>query len=185
MAELPTITAVDLLAFQPCYYGQRLQYLIEIAETKAQWNALEILDCEHFPLVDRFWLLFRREVIPAPLLHEAACRVLEMFFSKLRSSGFELDSGFQKVLDTKRAWIRKEVGDSALSACRTWVDTLPIVGCSEYYTTVSRNACYWLCSLDAVCAIREVIAATIHHSQMSRVAVANVLRQLLEVELSK
>ena len=79
--ELPRVTLDEFLSFKPCWLDdergrRRLRYYARKLGGSA--DALEILALRMIPAEDRLWAVLRAEFIPAPILHEFACRCEEL-----------------------------------------------------------------------------------------------------------
>lgn len=184
MKELPTITAEDLLRFDPCYRYEKRQELFTFARSKERWNALEILDCVKYPLVDRFWLVLRKDLIPEPLLHEAACRFIEHC---LRGRSPDVKLMLRKSIAAKRAWLRDKVSDVDLISIKSdlyrFCHSLIGLGGQRAFDHQVVNACRWALSFNAECAARDT--AILAASDEVRVELKDVLIKLLKQELAK
>ena len=79
--KLPRVTLDKFLSFNPCWRNseqgrRRLRYYARKLGGSA--DALEILALRMIPAEDRLWAVLRAEFIPAPILHEFACRCEEL-----------------------------------------------------------------------------------------------------------
>lgn len=79
--KLPRVTLDEFLSFKPCWLDdergrRRLRYYARKLGGSA--DALEILALRMIPAEDRLWAVLRAEFIPAPILHEFACRCEEL-----------------------------------------------------------------------------------------------------------
>lgn len=79
--KLPRVTLDKFLSFNPCWRNsekgrRRLRYYARKLGGSA--DALEILALRRIPAEERLWAVLRAEFIPAPILHEFACRCEEL-----------------------------------------------------------------------------------------------------------
>lgn len=79
--KLPRVTLDEFLSFKPCWLDdeqgrRRLRYYARKLGRSA--DALEILALRRIPAEERLWAVLRAEFIPAPILHEFACRCEEL-----------------------------------------------------------------------------------------------------------
>ena len=84
--ELPRVTFSEFLKFEPCWLDdergrRRLRYYARKLGGSA--DALEILALRRIPADERLWAVLREEFIPAPILHEFACRCAEDVLSRI------------------------------------------------------------------------------------------------------
>lgn len=117
MKKLPTITAVDLIEFHPCYHGSKRDALYDFANSRPCWNALEILEQCQYPLTDRFWLVLRPELIPRKLLQCIALMFAEYELDAYcRRKLATREEDFVKAIEVKQQHIAGEVTDAKVSA---------------------------------------------------------------------
>lgn len=181
MKELPTITAADLILFGPCYRGSQLHDLVEFAESRSCWNALEILDCEQYPIHDRCWLIFRRDLLPEDLIHEITCRFLEYCVETAIASGNKFAPIMQEVLNTKRAWLRNESTTSALADLRYRLYNLMTTDNSE--SALLLGGIRWASSYDIFRIRQDAIHAFV--TDELRAVTVKIIRDAINEELAK
>jgi hypothetical protein len=63
--------------------------------------------------------VLREKMIPAPILHEFACRSAEWALVLVALGGAEIDPRSAEAIATKRRWLRREASDKELSAARS------------------------------------------------------------------
>ena len=115
--ELPRVTLDEFLSFNPCWMGdeqgrRRLRYYARRLGGSA--DALEILALRRIPAGDRLWAVLRDEFIPAPILHEIACRCAEDALSRIDNP----DPRSIHAIAVKRRWIAGEATNAELAAAR-------------------------------------------------------------------
>ena len=116
--ELPRVTLDEFLSFKPCWLDdeqgrRRLRYYARKLGGSA--DALEILALRRIPADERLWAVLREEFIPAPILHEFACRCAEDALSRIDNP----DPRSINAIAIKRRWIAGEATDEELAAART------------------------------------------------------------------
>ena len=116
--ELPRVTLDEFLSFKPCWLDdeqgrRRLRYYARKLGRSA--DALEILTLRRIPADERLWAVLREEFIPAPILHEFACRCAEDALSRIDNP----DPRSIHAIAVKRRWIAGEATDEELAAART------------------------------------------------------------------
>ena len=116
--ELPRVTLDEFLSFKPCWLDdeqgrRRLRYYARKLGGSA--DALEILALRRIPADKRLWAVLREEFIPAPILHEFACRCAEDALSRIDNP----DPRSINAIAIKRRWIAGEATDEELAAART------------------------------------------------------------------
>jgi hypothetical protein len=104
-----TVTVSQFLKFGPCYSKKQIK---EIAGSKKRWSALDILSLEDVPAQDRLWAVLREELIPAPILHEFACRCAEDALKLINKP----DPRSTEAIRVKRLWVKGEATDEELAA---------------------------------------------------------------------
>ena len=115
--SLPTVTVDDVLSWGPCHSETKVRELA--APLGDRFDALAILRAAHITAADRLWTVLREEMIPAPILHEFACRTAEWALVLVALGGAEIDSRSADAIATKRRWLRREASDKELSAA--WI----------------------------------------------------------------
>lgn len=119
--ELPRVTFSEFLEFDPCWPDdeqglRRLEYCARKLGGSA--DALEILALRRIPAEDRLWAVLREEFIPAPILHECACRCAEDVLSRMDNP----DPRSIYAIAVKRRWIAGEATDEELAAAEADAD---------------------------------------------------------------
>ena len=119
--ELPRVTLDEFLSFNPCWRNsekgrRRLRYYARKLGGSA--DALEILALRRISADERFWALLREEFIPAPILHECACRCAEDALSRI----YKPDPRSINAIAVKRRWIAGEATDAELTAAAADAD---------------------------------------------------------------
>ena len=115
--ELPRVTLDEFLSFKPCWLDdeqgrRRLRYYARKLGGSA--DALEILALRRIPADERLWAVLREEFIPAPILHEFACRCAEDALSRIDNP----DSRSIHAIAVKHRWIAGEATDEELAAAQ-------------------------------------------------------------------
>ena len=105
-----TVTVEQFLEFNPCYEEEKIR---EIAGSKKEWSALDILDLD-IPVEDRLWAVLRKELIEAPILHEFACRCAEDALKLIDNP----DPRSIAAIAAKRKWLKGEITNEELDAAR-------------------------------------------------------------------
>lgn len=131
-------TVQDILALRPCqpteydpdagYPEGKLRILFG---DRRSVTALDICDDERVPVEDRQWVLHR--LLPAPLVHEAACRYAEHALELERAAGREPDPRSWAAIAVKRRWPRGEISGVDLCDARlaAW-DAVDAVSAAGY-----------------------------------------------------
>lgn len=119
--ELPRVTLDEFLKFEPCWLDdeqgrRRLRYYARKLGGSA--DALEILALRRIPADERLWAVLREEFIPAPILHEFACRCAEDALSRIDNP----DPRSIHAIAVKRRWIAGEATDEELAAAEADAD---------------------------------------------------------------
>lgn len=115
--KLPRVTLDEFLSFNPCWRNseqgrRRLRYYARKLGGSA--DALEILALRRIPADKRLWAVLREEFIPAPILHEFACRCAEDALSRIDNP----DPRSINAIAIKRRWIAGEATDEELATAR-------------------------------------------------------------------
>ena len=118
-----TCTIDEVLLWEPCEEYDR-ERIIDLFAGRETITALDILDLG-ISDEDKLWAVLRPELIPAPTLHELACRFAEAALSKERSAGREPDPRSWAAIEAKRAWLRGEATDEELRAARVAAEDVP------------------------------------------------------------
>ena len=141
--DLPRVTFDDFLSFEPCWMDdergcRRLRYYARKLGGSA--DALEILALRRMPADDRLWAVLREEIIPAPILHEIACRCADDALSRIDIP----DPRSINAIAVKRRWIAGEATDDELAEARDAAEA------------AKRDA--WAAALDAATAAARAAA---------------------------
>jgi hypothetical protein len=107
-------TKADLRRWGACYTDAAIDAAWSKHIGKPKAAALDFLRAD-VPPRDTLWVVLREELIPAPILHELACRFAEAAIGLARS---EPDLLSIAAIAAKRAWIRGEITDTQLAAAR-------------------------------------------------------------------
>ena len=139
--ELPRVTLDEFLSFKPCWLDdeqgrRRLRYYARKLGGSA--DALEILALRRIPADERLWAVLREEFIPAPILHEFACRCAEDALSRIDNP----DPRSINAIAIKRRWIAGEATDEELAAARTaaWAAQAAAQDAARTAVRVARTA---------------------------------------------
>ena len=113
--KLPRVTLDKFLSFEPCWQNSekgRRRLRCYARKLGGSADALEILALRMIPAEDRLWAVLRAEFIPAPILHECACRCAEDALSRIDIP----DPRSINAIAVKRRWIAGEATDEELAA---------------------------------------------------------------------
>ena len=102
------VTIEEFMAFKPCYSKEKI---LEIAQGKKEWTALEVLALD-IPSQDKLWAVLHEEFIDEPILHEFACQCAETALELIDKP----DKRSIDAIAAKRAWLRGEIDDIQLVA---------------------------------------------------------------------
>jgi hypothetical protein len=113
-----TVTVEQFEKFGPCWLEDaegRKKFRL-LAKIRNEWSALDILNLpnEQVSPEDKLWAVLREEFIPAPVLHEFACRCAEQALSLVGNP----DPRSVAAIAAKRAWLKGEINDEQLDAAR-------------------------------------------------------------------
>jgi hypothetical protein len=112
---MKTVTYEQFLEFEPCWLNDgRAEKLAQIGARKKDWTAVDVLKLRSVPAEDKLWAVLREEFLPAPILHEFACRCAERVLKKAKVT----DERSWNAIKTKRAWLKGEATDEELRAAR-------------------------------------------------------------------
>jgi hypothetical protein len=104
------ITFEQVMAWKPCYSQERIEELFAGREVLTLEDIFNLdISVEH-----KLWVLLREELIPAPVLHEFACRVAEQALKWISDP----DPRSVAAIAAKRAWLRGEITDEQLREAR-------------------------------------------------------------------
>jgi hypothetical protein len=109
-----TCTKADLRQWGACYTDAKLDAAWSKHIGKPDATAIDFLRAD-LPASDVLWVVLREELIPAPALHELACRFAE---HAIRLSGVVPDPRSIAAIEAKRAWLRGEISNAQLAAAR-------------------------------------------------------------------
>jgi hypothetical protein len=95
------ITIEQVMSWSPCYPQERVEELF------AGRKGLTLADVFNLdiPAEHKLWVLLREELVPAPVLHEFACRVAEQTLALLTNP----DPRSVAAIAAKRAWLKGEI----------------------------------------------------------------------------
>ncbi len=114
MSKRLRCTAEQVMSWEPCE-----DYTEEVVRRlfgrRKYLDARQILALD-IPAGDRLWAALREEVIPAPLLHEFACREAHSALMRERRAGREPDERLWNAISVKRRWLRGQATDDDLAA---------------------------------------------------------------------
>ena len=113
-----TVTVEQFEKFGPCWLEDaegRKKFRL-LAKIRKEWSALDILNLpnEQVSAEDKLWAVLREELIPAPVLHEFACRCAEQALSLVDNP----DPRSVADIAAKRAWLKGDISDKQLAAAR-------------------------------------------------------------------
>ena len=117
---LPKVTVNDVLSWGPCHSKQAVHELA--APLGERFDALSVLRASHITAADRLWAVLREEMIPAPILHEFACRTAEWALVLVALGGAEIDLRSVEAIATKRRWVRGQATDAEIDAAWSAAD---------------------------------------------------------------
>lgn len=111
-----TVTVEQFEEFGPCWLEDaegRKKFRL-LAKIRKEWSALDILNLpnEQVSAEDKLWAVLREELIPAPVLHEFACRCAEQALSLVDNP----DPRSVAAIAAKRAWLKGDINDEQLAA---------------------------------------------------------------------
>jgi hypothetical protein len=106
------INIEQVMGWGPCC-AYSLERVTEIFTDRETLTIVDVLSLP-IPVNARLWVLLREELIPAPTLHEFACRCAEQALHYAGSA----DPRSVAAIAAKRAWLRGEIGDQDLAAAR-------------------------------------------------------------------
>ena len=101
-------TYLDIMALGPCYDPAALG----LCDRTWQGTALDVLRHPAVSAQDKLWLVLREGWIPAPVLHEFACRITEQALARAGNP----DPRSVAAIAVKRRWLRGEATDDELAA---------------------------------------------------------------------
>jgi len=103
-------TYSDIMSLNPCCDPAERGYCTR----DWQGTALDVLRHPNVTAQDKLWLVLRESWIPAPVLHEFACRCAEWAFALVGGA----DPRSVEAIATKRRWLRGEATDDELAAAQ-------------------------------------------------------------------
>lgn len=113
-ADLPTVSAADVIARRPCGdWSARIPPLCA-RYRRDRWSALEILSVDDVSAEDRLWVCLHPSLVPAPVLARFVCEVAA---EALRVAGVT-DARSWAALDVRLRHARGEATDAELAAAR-------------------------------------------------------------------
>ena len=110
--------SIDMvMSWEPCdtYTRSRVAKLFAGRKTV---SALNVLDMD-IPDDDKRWAVLHEEMIPAPLLHELACRFAHAALGDLKKRGYKIDPRSWAAIRAKRRWLAGKITDEQLSKARS------------------------------------------------------------------
>ena len=113
---MPSVTLEDVLSWKPCG-GYEEDRLLVLGDGRESITAADVLELD-IPAEDRLWAVLRKEMLPEPLVHEAACRFAEVHLSKYEDK-YPGDDRPRAAIAAKRKWLRGEITNKQLSAARS------------------------------------------------------------------
>lgn len=143
------ITVEQIMKWRPCseYPKSQVQKLIGKGKTP-----IEILDLD-IPILDRFWVLFREEIIPERQLQLLACDFLEQVLLIFEKK-YHKDGESRKAIEAKRLWLDGKLSDGELkkaqNAAYAGIPKAASYMVYSFYCTVSSIA-YKVCSAYDIC----------------------------------
>ncbi len=100
----------DIMALEPCFDPVERGYCTR----DWQGTALDVLRHPNVTAQDKLWVVLREDWIPAPVLHEFACRCAEQALALVEAP----DPRSVEAIATNRAWLRGEATDDELAAAQ-------------------------------------------------------------------
>lgn len=100
----------DIMALEPCCDPAERGYCTR----DWQGTALDVLRHPSVRAQDKLWVVLREDWIPAPVLHEFACRCAEQALALVEAP----DPHSVAAIATKRAWLCGEATDDELAAAQ-------------------------------------------------------------------
>lgn len=100
----------DIMALEPCFDPAERGYCTR----DWQGTALDVLRHSSARAQDKLWVVLREDWIPAPVLHEFACRCAEQALALVDTP----DPRSVAAVAAKRAWLRGEATDDELAAAQ-------------------------------------------------------------------
>jgi hypothetical protein len=104
------ITIEQVMSWEPCYPQERVEELFAGREVLTIEDVFNL----DIPAEHKLWVLLREELIPAPVLHEFACRVAEQTLALLTNP----DPRSVAAIAAKRAWLKGEITAEQLREAR-------------------------------------------------------------------
>ena len=111
------VSVDKVMSWEPCV-EYTLERVTKLFGKRKTVSALNILDMD-IPPEDRLWAVLHEELIPAPTLHELACRFAESALRAERKAGRDPDPRSWAAIEAKRAWLRGEITGKQLSAAES------------------------------------------------------------------
>lgn len=107
----------DIMSLEPCFDPAERGYCTR----DWQGTALDVLRHQNVTAQDKLWVVLRESWIPAPVLHEFACRCAEWALALVGGT----DPRSVEAIATKRRWLRGEATDDELAAAQdaAWAAT--------------------------------------------------------------
>ena len=105
---IPIHTYDDIMSLYPCYDPAARG----LCDRTWRGTALDVLRHSAVSAQDKLWLVLREGWIPAPVLHEFACRITEQALARAGNP----DPRSVAAIAVKRRWLRGEATDDELAA---------------------------------------------------------------------
>ena len=143
-----TVTVEQFEKFGPCWLEDaegRKKFRL-LAKIRKEWSALDILNLpnEQVSAEDKLWAVLREELIPAPVLHEFACRCAEQALSLVDNP----DPRSVAAVAAKRAWLKGDISDEQLAAAQDAAQDAARAAAQDAAWAAARDAA-WAAAQDA------------------------------------
>jgi hypothetical protein len=162
----------DIRSWEPCYDPSE--------HLKEDWKGTvdDILELEHVPIKDRFWVVLREECLPGGLLSEFACRCAENVLH-LFEKEYPDKKGPRKAIEARRAYMRGEISLDELNKARDAAyDATSLYAAYAYYAA-SASACAATASASPYAAPYAAIAAYTNSREKEREKQLTILKELI------
>jgi hypothetical protein len=153
---MKTVTYEQFLEFEPCWLNDgRAEKLAQIGARKKDWTAVDVLKLRSVPAEDKLWAVLREEFLPAPILHEFACRCAERVLKKAKVT----DERSWNAIKTKRAWLKGEATDEELDAALAAAGDAAAAAAGDAAAWDAAWAAAWAARAAARAAARDAVWA--------------------------